>query len=385
MKRGCQVFRPVAAALSVGDPVLTLIDRWLLKEVAKTLLVILAVLLMVLLASNLVKFLGMVASGAIGGDVLLALVGLELLKTLGMLVPPAFFFAVLWVLGRLYRDGEMLALQAAGVGTLRIYRSFLYSAVPLALLVAWLMLVVLPWAKLAYETIRITERDRTELAAVRPGEFNEFARGDLVVFAEGVSPDGELRGLFVQDRLQGTPAVVVAAHARQQTDPHNGARYIVLLNGKRYEGLDGSRPVSVGQFAEYAFRIPDVPLDLSHVPMSARTLKQLLDSDNPQYRAELQYRLTLPLAVLAFTLVAVPLARSMPRQGIYGRLGLAVLIYFVFMNLQRVGERWLAGGVTPPWLGMWWVPGVLAVVALAVLAYDAPAWRVWLRRRRGRA
>lgn len=361
---------------------LSLIDRWLLKEVAKTLLVILAVLLMVLLASNLVKFLGQVARGVIGGDVLLALVGLELLKTLGMLVPPAFFFAVLWVLGRLYRDGEMLALQAAGVGTRRIYRAFLFSSVPLALLVAWLMLVVVPWAKTAYETIRITEQDRTELAAVRVGEFNEFAGGDLVVFAERASPGGELGGVFVQDRMQGTPGVVTAAHARQDVDPASGARYVVLVNGHRYEGLDGSRPVEAGSFAEYGLRIPDTPVDLTGLPMSARSFRELLDSPDPRYRAELQYRLSLPLAVLAFTLVAVPLARTTPRQGIYGRLGVAVLIYFVFMNMQRLGERWLETGATPAWLGMWWVPALLALVAVAVQAYDAPAWRVWLRRRR---
>jgi lipopolysaccharide export system permease protein len=363
--------------------VLSQIDRWLLKEVAKALLVILLVLLMVLLASNMVKFLGLVASGAIGGDVLLSLVGLELLKTLGMLLPPAFFFAVLWVLGRMYRDGEMLALQAAGVGPLRIYRAFLYSAVPLALLVTWLMLVVVPWAKLAYEGIRIAERDRTELAAVRIGEFNEFSRGQLVVFAEHMSPGGELQGLFVQDRMQGAPGLVTASGARQYTDPQSGARYIVLLNGRRYEGLDGSRPVEVGSFAEYGFRIPEAPMDLTRLPMSAKTWGELVASEDPVYRAELHYRLSLPLAVLAFTLVAVPLARSMPRQGIYGRLGLAVLLYFLFMNLQRIGERWMEAGVTPAWLGMWWIPGLLALVALGVLGYDSPRWRVWLRRRRG--
>lgn len=362
---------------------LSLIDRWLLKEVAKTLLVILAVLLMVLLASNIVKFLGLVASGAIGGDALLALVGLEMLKTLGMLVPPAFFFAVLWVLGRLYRDGEMLALQAAGVGTLRIYRAFLYSAVPLAILVAWLMLVVLPWAKVAYETIRITERDRTELAAVRVGEFNEFSRGELVVFAESALPDGQLQNVFVQDRMQGMPGIVTAARARQITDQDSGARFIVLVDGNRYEGLDGGGPVEMGSFAEYALRIPDIPLDLTRLPMSALGWQALLASDDLNLRAELQYRLSLSLAVLAFTLVAVPLARTAPRQGIYGRLGVAVLIYFVFMNLQRVGERWMEAGVTPAWLGMWWVPLLLALIALAVLVYDSPGWRVWLRRRRG--
>lgn len=363
---------------------LSIIDRWLLKEITRTLLVILLVLLMVLLASNLVKFLGLVASGAIGGDALLALVGLELLKTLGMLIPPAFFFAVLWVLGHLYRGGEMLALQAAGVGTFRIYRAFLYSALPLALLVAWLMLVVVPWAKLGYETIRITERDRTELSAVRIGQFSEFARGELVVFAEGASADGQLRGVFVQDRLQGTPGVVTAAGARQETDPATGARYVVLIDGRRYEGLDGSRPVEVGRFAEYAFHIPDAPLDLSRLPMSARTFPELIASDDPVYRAELHYRLSLPLAVLAFTLVAVPLARTAPRQGIYGRLGIAVVIYFIFMNMQRVGQRWLETGVTPDWLGLWWAPGALALSAGLVLLYDSPRWRIWVRRSRGK-
>ena len=65
------------------------------------------------------------------------------------------------------------------------------------------------------------------------------------------------------------------------------------------------------------------------------------------HRAELQFRLSLPLAVLAFTLVAVSLARTTPRQGIYGRLGAAVVIYFVFMNLQRVSERWFETGLSP--------------------------------------
>lgn len=361
---------------------LTLIDRWLFKEVVKTLLVIIAVLLMVLLATNLVKFLGQVASGVIGGDVLLVLIGLELLKALGMLVPPAFFFAVLWVLGRLYRDGEMLALQAAGVSTLRIYRSFFYAAVPLALLVAWLMLVVVPWAKVGFETVRVTERDRTELDAVRVGEFNEFSRGDLVVFAAGKGPNGELRDVFVQDRVQGSPGVVTAATARQRTDPVTGARYVILSDGHRYEGLDGSGQVRAARFDEYALLIPSVPLNLSVASMSARTLQELLDSSDPRFRAELQFRLSLPLAVLAFTLVAVPLARTAPRQGIYGRLLLAVLVYFVFMNLQRLGERWFETGVTPGWLGLWWVPALMALIALLVMAYDSPAWRVWWWRRR---
>ncbi len=91
----------------------------------------------------------------------------------------------------------------------------------------------------------------------------------------------------------------------------------------------------------------------------------------------------LPLGVLAFALVSVPLARSMPRQGVYGRLGLAILVYFVFMNLQRVAERWMGNGTTPAWLGMWWVPILMVLVAGLVILTDSHWFaKRWQRLRR---
>lgn len=359
----------------------SLIDRWLLKEVAKTLLVILVVLLTMMVAVIMVRLLGQVAAGSVGGGVLLMLVGLEVLKLLGSLIPPAFFFSILWVLGRLYRDGEMLAMHAAGIGTARIYRAFMFSAVPLALLVAWLSLAVLPWAKLEGQQVRLVDSERSELDAIRPGEFSEFSRGKLVMFAERKGLNGGLRGLFVQDRMQETPGVVTASEIKQLVSPENGGRYVVLVNGHRYQGMQGGGPMSVGEFAEYGFLLPTARAAPGDLPASARDWRELLSSTDPVLRAELQDRLVAPLAVLAFTLIAVPLARSTPRQGIYGRLGLAILIYLIFMNLQHLGEQWMGRGVTPSWLGTWWVPASLAAAAGLVLWFDSPRWRVWLRRR----
>ena len=61
-------------------------------------------------------------------------VGLELVRALGLIIPPALFFSILWVLGRMYRDSEMVALAASGVGYARLFRSVLIAAVPLAAL-----------------------------------------------------------------------------------------------------------------------------------------------------------------------------------------------------------------------------------------------------------
>ncbi len=45
--------------------------------------------------------------------------------------------------------------------------------------------------------------------------------------------------------------------------------------------------------------------------------------------------------------IGIPLARLRPRQGRYARLGYAVLIFFVYINLAIAGRQWLARGVDP--------------------------------------
>jgi lipopolysaccharide export system permease protein len=341
------------------------------------------VLVLVLFASTLVKMLGRVAAGSLGHEVLFLLVGLELIKISGLLIPPAFFFAILWVLGRMYRDSEMAALEAAGVGTFRVYRSFLLSAVPLALIVTWLVMSVLPWAKSIEKQVKAEQASTAEITGVRPGRFNEFSRGELVVYTESASPDGGLRKVFLQHRKHGKLGLVTANRAYKYRDPETGAGFVVLVDGYRYEGLPGRGDFTIGEFGEYAVRLPQVEFDRRDLPSSARTWQELMRSDRNEDRAELHYRLSFPLAVLAFAVVSVPLARSLPRQGVYGRLSLAVLVYFSYMNLQRVAERWIEQGVTPGWLGMWWVPVSMAAVAALVILVDSTRFKVaWSRWRR---
>ena len=100
--------------------VLGVIDRLLMREIFKTLFVVVLVIALMLLSNTLVRYLGKAASGSVGTDILLVVVGLELIRALGLIIPPAFFFSVLWVLGRMYRDSEMVALAASGFGHARI-------------------------------------------------------------------------------------------------------------------------------------------------------------------------------------------------------------------------------------------------------------------------
>jgi lipopolysaccharide export system permease protein len=86
---------------------------------------------------------------------------------------------------------------------------------------------------------------------------------------------------------------------------------------------------------------------------------------------------------LVLGIVGVPLAKLRPRQGRYARVGFAVLIFFVYIQLIIAGKTWLERGLTPGWLGLWWVHGVVAMLAASILL--VPPWLARANYRRNMA
>jgi lipopolysaccharide export system permease protein len=79
--------------------------------------------------------------------------------------------------------------------------------------------------------------------------------------------------------------------------------------------------------------------------------------------------------VLILTLLAIPLSELEPRQGRYARVGLVILIFFIYSNLLSAARTWLEKGVVSPQLGLWW-PHLLAL-GLAIILWwrrNPPPW-----------
>ncbi len=366
---------------------LSIIDRYLLRETLKGLFAILAVLLLILLSNAFISNLRRVAVGALTQDVILDLLGLETLRLLGVLLPAAYFFSILYTLGRMYRDNEVTALSSCGLGTFRIYRSFFYAMLPLAGLVAWMTLAVMPWANQYIEEIRHAQKSEADIANMAAGRFNEFSKGDLVFYVEDLLPSKRMHNVFVQNRQHGTVGLITAEEGYQYVDEQTKDRFVVLLRGQRYEGIPGNPDYSVSDFGKYAVRILQEEQGPTRLRYKSRPTGSLWKTDNIRDSAELQYRLAFPLAVVVFTLVSVPLSRSAPRQGMYGRLFIAFLVYFTFFNLLGVSGTWMENGITPQWLGRWWVHVLMLLLAVPLALRDSmwtAALRRWLlERRRG--
>jgi lipopolysaccharide export system permease protein len=150
-------------------------------------------------------------------------------------------------------------------------------------------------------------------------------------------------------------------------DPSTGDVAFVLRDGRRYEGVPGTNEFLVVEFDEG--RIPIRPRDEQAVAESvlSKPTAALLASGLPADRAELESRLSYPISVLVLAMLAVPLSRSAPREGRYAKVGIGLLAYIVYQNVLFIARVWVEHGVTPEWLGLWWVHAFAAAFALLLL------------------
>jgi lipopolysaccharide export system permease protein len=335
---------------------ISIIDRYILREVTKSFLAILSVLLLIFTSTSFIKILQKAVSGTISNDVLFLLVALKSVVVLGTVIPPAFFFAVLYAIGRMYRDSEMTALASCGYGFRKVYRAVAFAAAPVAIIVAMLTIQSMPWAENTSAQIYERQETEAEMGSAVAGRFNEFKQGDVLFFAEEMSSDKtKIHNIFVQNRQHGDLGLITAAKGYQYVEKETGDRFVVLQNAQRYVGNPGETEFAIGEMEEVGFRVETNQDKVVIQKREALSTPFLFSSEQREHKSELQNRLLLPLSVFVFSLAGVILSRSMPREGTSGRIVLSILFYTIFLNLQAASSSWMRTGTTPLWLGRWWV------------------------------
>lgn len=346
---------------------LSRIDRYLMKEVMLTFSATLLVLLAIALSHRLAEYLSKAASGLLARDVVFLLLGLQLIRFLVMLLPPAFLLGIMLAFGRLYRDNEMTALTACGFGPGAVYRPLFLLAAPLAIILAGLSFYVVPLAMDLHYDLQTRARQSVELYLFNPGTFHEVAGGEHVIYVGGLSDDRrELRKVFIQSREREGIAITTGERGYLQIDPTSNARYMVLTDGHRYEGGSGRGNYQNVEFERLGIRVDSAPPEQARVRREAIPTRQLWDSTSPYHRAELQERMSGPISLLLLTFLAPLLARAHPREGRYGRVVAAILIYTIYINLLGMGEAWLKRETLWAGLGLWWVHGLVGLLGLAM-------------------
>ncbi|HZH44623.1 MAG TPA: LPS export ABC transporter permease LptF [Lysobacter sp.] len=344
------------------------LDRYLLSEFAQATFGTVVVLLMVSLGGVFADVLRDIARGTVPAGMLLAQLGLVLLNWLPLILPLGLMLGLMLAVGRLYRDAEMPVLASIGVGPRRLLRPLLMLVLPMVALIGACSLWLGPWAERTSQRMVHEANRNMVVAGLEPGSFTELSGGG-VVYVGAMSPDGSrFDRVFLYRHRDDRIDVTTSNDGALKMDA-DGERYITLYDGFQVEGpRDGDRlDWRLMRYASNEARMPANETKYDPNDPEILATPRLVGDARPEAQAQLHRRLAPPLLALAFALMAVPLARSSPREGRYGRVLMGFLAYLFGMNLMSMGTEWLERGKVAAALGLWWL--LLPLLAAALWLY----------------
>ena len=326
--------------------------------------VMFSTLFTIMVTTSLIRFLGRAATDRIGSADVVPLIAFSSIGYIPVLLVLTVFLSILMVLSRAWRDSEMVIWFASGQSLTAWIRPVLSFALPYAFVVGLVALVVSPWAQQQIAELRQRFEQREDVSQVAAGQFRESRSSNRVFFVESVNKEQtEVSNVFVVQH-DGPRMIVVASRGGMVETQDNGDRFLVLQDGRRYDGDWGGVEYSLMEFERYGVRLEPATGPVGADSARGLATPQLLANLTPPNQGELMARIGLPVSVILIALLAIPLAFVNPRLGRSFNIVIGVLIYFTYTNLNGLMKTWISQERISFSLGVWVTHAMILAIAL---------------------
>ncbi len=358
-----------------------LLDRYLAREIVLPFAAALLFLTQILLATQILAQ----ADVLFGSGVSLVDLGLVILGLmphfLGYVIPVAFLLGAVLGVGRLAEDREVVALGAAGLSPARLVRVPLALGVLVAAGGVWLSLSLEP-AGMRAARLRLNDIVKRNVTNdVRAGTFYDQIPG-YTLYAERVR-GGRWENVLIHDRsAESTPMLALARRGRLEPVGAGEEMRLVLEDGEVHREEADTDEYATAAFgrAEVMVGLGTALKDRNSLASSSRefTLDDLRAriaeaeargdrKEALRFEGFLHRRISAPLAVIAFAILAVPLGAARRGGRAFG-VGATFLLVVAHYLLLRGGEVLTQRGDLPAALALQLPNVVLCGVGLALVA-----------------
>jgi LPS export ABC transporter permease LptG/LPS export ABC transporter permease LptF len=318
----------------------------------------------------------LIAGGA-SWDVVVRVLATLVPQALGITIPMALLIGLLITLGRLSGDREIVAMEACGVSLGRLLRPLLLFAVVATAATTYVMIVALPFANQAFREITFKLLMTRGETKIKPRVFyTDFP--NLVIYVREVTPGVGWTDVMVSENSEPTrPKTYLAKKGRLLLDESKRTVQMVLFDGTTHSvNLDEPEKYEHGTFSQTAIIIDPETVFPRTGPMKGYTemtiaelkvemadlLKQNIYPHNQIMAWQQKY--SIPVACLAFMLVALGMGVSHRRDGRLASFVLGIGVVLVYWILMYMSRSIAKAGVLPywfAWLAMW-VPNIVVAI-----------------------
>lgn len=349
-----------------------IIIRYLVREILKSQLAILFILLLIFFCQKLVRVLAAAVDGDIPTNLVLSLLGLGVPEMAQLILPLSLFLGILMTLSRLYAESEITVMHACGLGKDVLVKAALILSVLTAIFAASNVIWLSPWSARHQDEVLAEAKANPSMAAMVEGQFQAAQNGNSILFVGNVKGQQFQNVFLAQLHPKGNarPSVVVAdqGHMVQRSD---GSQLVLLNKGTRYEGTALLRDFRITDFTQYQAVVGHQTVSVDYSDAEQMNMRELWHAKDQEAKAELQWRLTLVVSVFIMAMMVVPLSAVNPRQGRVVSMLPAMLLYLIFFLLQSSLRSNGAKGRLDPVMWMWLTNLAYLFIALLLNLWES--------------
>lgn len=349
---------------------ITLLDKYLLKQVIEMFIMGVCVFTAIIFASDtFITLIKQISQFGLPFKVALMIIILNLPSIIVMTIPMGVLLATVMTLNKLSLASEITVMRACGIGLNRIAKPIFIFAITMSLCSFFINETIVP----------VTSKQSKDLALWALGQknipdgkqnfvFKELGQNGFLkrLFYVGYCEDKTLHNITVLDTSkEGTIQVMQAREGKTSPEGwlfEKGALYTVASDGKILNttlfedfkmalGVDMSRQMNKNIAREMNFS--------NLIKYIATT-----DLDEKQKRVvtvELFDKIALPVTTICFVLLGVPLAITPPRVRYNRGFLFSVIIIFVYYLIRALSISFGETGAIPAFLSAW-LPNIVLTI-----------------------
>ncbi len=305
--------------------------RYIMREIMARFLAIIIILLSIILSFRLSRLLSAAVNGDVALDTVWQLIGLKSVYILAIIIPIAFVLSTVMTISRLYRQHEMSAVFAGGIGRAHIHHIVLLLAIFIAALLLILNLQILPEVYRKHSALRNQAHQQAGFALLTENNFQRLDDG--VTIHTGEQKDGKYNNFFIEQRETGkNPQSSVIFAEKGSIIKKADEQYLILEDGIRasWRKADSIESTNYTEFKQAELHIPSPPASSSN---RVRNIPTAELKKTKEHLAEWQNRLNPVIALLIFSLSLPMVAHSTPRREKQYKFLPAFLIFIAYISI----------------------------------------------------
>ena len=319
-------------------------------EIVKNIFLVFFILLAVISATQIVRFLGYAAKGQLSNDSVFFLFSFVMLRYSSEILCFSVFLGLVMFLTRLYRDSEMIIWNLYGISQKKFIKVILIITFPFILFSLVLNIFYKPWINLKTEQYKNQVKASDSISAISPGIFKEFHNGKSVFFVESLSINLDtVKNVFIHTITDNGVRITTAKSAKE--DLTENGMYLNLSNGRSVEGSLTGKSFDIFQFEQQKILIEQNVKKRLIDDYDTKNINELIIDNSSYSKAELYARLSVPVITVIFVLISFSLCVLGPRASRGNRIFISSVIYMCTVNLIGILQGFIQHSVISFYVG----------------------------------